>query len=301
MATHKVPQDVETDDKLVGFLSLKQFIFTILGLGFGYLTFLFFTQVHPITALIWIPPSIICFVLGLYQRKDQPVEVYLASALRFYLKPHKRIWSLEGYEERVIVTAPPKIEHHYTKNFNSEEATSRLSNLSRLMDSRGWATKLTSDWQNPQLATVAASERLVQPSQAQNSGVDIQAYTQPVDVMDEQASAVAQDFQSRLDQTDSSAKQHALQTLQQARQSTTSDDVQASDDTGMTPPTFQKYPAMHQKIVAPGGKDEAPKEQKHVKPVEKSKSSEHTTKTVHQTPSPKQHTSDDGIVEINLH
>ena len=137
MATHKVPQDVEAEDKLLGPLSLKQFIFTILGLGFGYLAFVFATKIHILLALIWLPPMIVFFVLGLYQRKDQPVEVYLASALRFYLKPHKRKWSQDGYEERVIITAPPKIEHNYTKNFTSEEATSRLSSLSRMMDSRG--------------------------------------------------------------------------------------------------------------------------------------------------------------------
>ena len=48
MATHKVPQDVEAEDKLVGFLSLKQFIFVIFGIAFGWLTFFFATKVHPL-------------------------------------------------------------------------------------------------------------------------------------------------------------------------------------------------------------------------------------------------------------
>lgn len=300
MATHKVPQDVEAEDKLVGFLSLKQFIFTVLGLGFGYLTFFFFTKIHPLTALIWIPPAIICFVLGLYQRKDQPVEVYLASALRFYLKPHKRKWSLEGYEERVIITAPPKIEHHYTKNFNSEEATSRLSNLSRLMDSRGWATKLTSDWQNPQLATVAASERLVQPAQLQPAGIDPLAYVQPVDMMDEQSSVVAQDFQARLVQNENTTKQHAMATLQQARQSATTTVTQSGDDTGITPPKFQKYPAMHQKVVAPAAEKDAVTKPEKVEPKQETpKPAEKPA--VHRSSKHKEHTSEDGTVEISLH
>src|SRR5690242_5343813 len=100
MATHKVPQDVEADDKLVGFLSLKQFIFVILGIAFGWFTFVFATQIHPIAAIIWVPPTAAFLILGLYQRKDQPVEVFLASAMRFYLKPHTRKWDQEGYEER---------------------------------------------------------------------------------------------------------------------------------------------------------------------------------------------------------
>src|SRR4051812_5890085 len=120
MATHKVPQDVEAEDKLIGFLSLKQFIFVILGLVSGWIGFVFATKVYPLTVIIWIPPTAIFLILGLYQRKDQPVEVYLASALRFHLKPRTRIWDQEGYEERVIITAPPKYEKHYTKDFSSE-------------------------------------------------------------------------------------------------------------------------------------------------------------------------------------
>jgi hypothetical protein len=305
MATHKVPQDVEAEDKLLGPLSLKQFIFTILGLGFGYLTFVFATKIHILLALIWIPPMIVFFVLGLYQRKDQPVEVYLASALRFYLKPHKRKWSQDGYEERVVITAPPKIEHNYTKNFTSEEATSRLSSLSRMMDSRGWASKLSTDWQNPQLATAAASDRLVQPSDVSQGRVDPQTYVQPVDVMDEQSSLVAQDFQAKISQTESSTKQHALQVLQQARQDAPDPDDSSDTIEPVEQPTYQKYPDMHQKIVQP--EPTAPTEQpisetqpQQPEPVP-TPQPETKAESLPQTEPEATTTNDDGSVEIRLH
>ena len=293
MATHKVPQDVEAEDKLVAFLSLKQFILTVLGLGFSYLTFFFFVRVHPITSIIWMPFALVCLVLGLYQRKDQPVEVFLASAIRYFLKPRTRLWNQEGYEERVIITAPPKVEHHYTKGFSSDEATSRLGNLSRLMDSRGWTTKLVADFQNPQLATAASSDRLVQPSDiGAVRGIDPQAYVQPADVMDEDSSVVAKEFQSRIDQTDSSAKQHALQVLQQA-QATSSDDAATAtnsntptpaDETVQAAPTYRQYPTMHQKVVQPvKAQDPAP------------------ASAAPSPPSPSQNKDLDEEVEISLH
>lgn len=294
MATHKVPQDVEAEDKLLGPLSLKQFIFTILGLGFGYLTFFFATKVHVVIAIIWIPPTIVCFVLGLYQRKDQPVEVYLASALRFYLKQRKRKWSQDGYEERVVITAPPKIEHNYTKGFTGEEAVSRLGSLSRMMDSRGWASKLSTDWQNPQLATVAASDRLVQPSDIRSAGIDPSAYTQPVDVMDEGSSLVAQDFQARISQTDNSAKQHALQVMQQAQQDSGSDDLAVATEPVLTP-QYEKYPDMHQKVVQPGTTEAVPA----AAPVEVAQNPISTEQSEPASaPAP---TDNDGSVEIKLH
>lgn len=252
MATHKVPQDVETDDKLVGFLSLKQFIFVILGLGFGYLMFFFSTKIQIFTGIIWFPPMAICLVLGLYQRKDQPVEVYLASAIRFYLKPHKRKWNQEGYEERVVITAPPKIEKHYTKDFSGEEATNRLGNLSRMMDSRGWASKMVTEWQNPQFATAAAGDRLLQPTDlAIPSGINPQTYAQPVDVMDEASSIVAKDFNAKINQTDTNTRAHAMQVMQQARNTPESTPAPSVSDEGIQAPKFRPAPTMRQKTIAP--------------------------------------------------
>lgn len=217
MATHKVPQDVEAEDKLVGFLSLKQFIFTILGLGFGYLVFFFFTKVHPLSAIIWLPPMIICLVLGLYQRKDQPVEVFLASALQFYLKPHKRLWSQEGYEERVIVTAPPIIHKQYTKGFTQADVDSHLNNLSSLMDTRGWASKQVADWQNPAMAAAADSDRLLQLGELAVEPQPI-SYTQPVDVMDETTSPIARQMQAGIDQAAAQTQHQAVMHMQHAVQ-----------------------------------------------------------------------------------
>lgn len=303
MATHKVPQDVEADDKLVGFLSLKQFIFTVLGLGFGYLAFFFSTKIQVLTGIIWLPPTIVCLVLGLYQRKDQPVEVYLASALRFYLKPHKRKWNQEGYEERVVITAPPKIEKHYTKDFDSEEATSRLGNLSRMMDSRGWASKMVTDWQNPQFATAAASDRLVQPADlSQQTGINPQAYMQPVDVMDETSSVVAKDFDEKVPQTHANAIQHGLATLQQARDEEAAHTQTPEVSTPEATPHFQPTPTMRQKVITPIQTPEEPATQPKVTTtIDNAQTPKQTPQTPKTQAEPVPVLDEDGSVEISLH
>lgn len=293
MATHKVPQDVEADDKLVGFLSLKQFIFVVLGLGFGYLMFFFSTKIHPLLGIIWFPPTGVFLILGLYQRHDQPVEVYLASALRFYFKPRKRIWDQEGFEERVIITAPPKIERHYTKNFTGDEAVHRLGNLSRLMDSRGWASKLATDWQNPALATAAASDdRLVNPTDIGSAqGFNIDAYNQPVDMMDELSSPVARTTTARVNEGATDAKRHALEVLEAARRT-----QGASEDGGtheIKQPNYQVAPTgMQQAVINP-----LPAQQ--VTPPMSTPTEDNSPANVPQPPKP--HTTDDGSVEISLH
>lgn len=140
MAQHKVPQDVETADKLVGFLSLKQFLFVLAGCGLGFIAFNF-AKVNIFLGIPFLPPIIVFFVLGLYQRKDQPVEVFLAAWLRFKLNPKTRIWNQEGYEQRVIVTAPKKEVIDYTKGLSKSDVYNRFSGLSSTLDTRGWSAK----------------------------------------------------------------------------------------------------------------------------------------------------------------
>ncbi len=294
MATHAVPQDVEADDKLIGFLSLKQFIFTVIGLGFGYLTFFFFTKVHPLAAIAWLPFTIVFLVLGLYQRKDQPAEVFLVSALGFYLKPKKRIWSQDGYEERVSIIAPPVVEKHYTKDFTGEEARGRLSNLSLMMDSRGWASKRVTDWQNPQMASVAAqSDRIVTPTEVASAQVpDPVQFSQPADPYDDR-SLVGQQFETKIDAADSATHQQAIQGMQQAFQ-------QASSSSSDTPPTTPTQPLNNPVITentpivaAPSVTTEDSIKPSELKP--KTSKAEQTDKL--DIP----HETEDGSIEIQLH
>lgn len=306
MATHMVPQDVEAEDKLVGFLSLKQFIMTVLGIGFGYLTFFFFTKIHPLAALIWLPPTLVFFVLGLYQRKDQPIEVFLASALTFYFKPRKRKWDQEGHEEQVIITAPPVVEHHYTKDFTGAEAASRLQSLSTMMDSRGWASKRHADWQNPQLATAAESEnRLVQPAEAPGQMAFQQNYMQPADVMDESSSLVARDFEHKITQADTSAISRAMQVMELAK-----NDALSTEENIVLPEKHRSD--IHQRVIQP--LNNSPESRASTTPAQAESSPEAPIKTpAKPTPrpkatttkadssTPKEHITEDGSVEISLH
>lgn len=144
MATYKVPQDVEAEDKLIAFLSLKQFIFVIVMIASLWMCWVL-GRVNILLGIIPLPIALVSGVLGLYQRKDQPVETFLASWLQFKFKPRTRAWDQEGLEEHVIINAPKIIEHQYTKGFTREQVSSHLNQLSSMLDSRGWASKHSFD------------------------------------------------------------------------------------------------------------------------------------------------------------
>lgn len=140
MATYKVPQDVEAEDKLIGFLSLKQFIFVLVMIGALWMCWVL-AKVNILFGIVPLPIAFVSGILGLYQRKDQPVEVYLASWLRFKTKPRIRKWDQEGLAEHVIITVPKQVIKTYTNGLNQQQVASRLNQLSALMDTRGWASK----------------------------------------------------------------------------------------------------------------------------------------------------------------
>lgn len=140
MAVYKVPQDVEADDKLIGPFSFRQFIYLIIvavaiALGWG----LF--KLFPPLAIIPLPVILLFGALALPLRKDQPMEIYLAAVVSFYLKPRKRLWRADGIQSLVEITAPKTVEVQRTKNLSQSEAERRLSYLADIVDTGGWAIR----------------------------------------------------------------------------------------------------------------------------------------------------------------
>lgn len=140
MATYKVPQDVEADDKLIGPFSFRQFIYLlIVAMGIGLAWGL--SQLFIGLAIIPLPLIIFFGALALPLRKDQPMEIYLAALVSFYLKPHMRKWDPEGVESLIEITAPKVVEERRTKDLSQDEAVRRLSYLADVVDSQGWAIR----------------------------------------------------------------------------------------------------------------------------------------------------------------
>lgn len=140
MATYKVPQDVEADDKLLGPFTFRQFIYLMIVFGSGMLAVALF-QLFPLLAVIPLPFMIFFGLLALPLKKDQPMETYLAALLSFYTKPNKRYWLPGQSESTILITAPKQVEASRARDLSSEEASHRLSFLAEIVDSEGHAIK----------------------------------------------------------------------------------------------------------------------------------------------------------------
>ncbi len=89
----QVPQFIETEDKIIGPLSLRQFI--IVGVGFGFSALLYFI----LQTWLWLILSIV--VLGaaggiaFVKIEGRPLGKVILSALHFYWNPQTYVWQPE--------------------------------------------------------------------------------------------------------------------------------------------------------------------------------------------------------------
>jgi len=197
MASYKVPQDVEADDKLIGPFSFRQFIYLIIvaaAIAIGY----FLSRLFIGLAIIPLPIILFFGALALPLRKDQPMETYLAAIVSFYLKPHKRLWDPDGQQSLIeIVALKNSSDQPQLKNISQGEADRRFSYLANIVDSQGWAVRGVSG----------------APNSAMNTDVFYEAQ-QAEDILDE-STRTSHMIDSQLDHAAAKHKEELIARMQQ--------------------------------------------------------------------------------------
>ena len=225
MAVYKVIQDIEAEDRLVGPLTLKGFIYAMIA---GALAFICVRlamagslgDVRWGVIVILLPPIILFGILAGPFGRDQPTEVWLLSHVKFFLQNRKRVWDQSGPSYSVIITAPKKIEKILTKNLSQIEVKSRLKALAATLDSRGWALKNVDVNSTPPgfFQTVdSSSERLISPSSVMQPApvVDIHAED---DILDSGSNAKARHFKEAVQRAEIQRRRELLANFNAARQ-----------------------------------------------------------------------------------
>ncbi len=255
MATYKVLQDIEAEDKLLGPLTLKQFIFAVITLVFVFIAFIF-AKITIFLAIPWLIPIAFFGFMASPIGRDQPNDVWLAARIRFMTMPRKRVWNQSGIIELVTITAPKVIQHQFTNNLNQNEVRSRLSALASTMDSRGWAVKnVNVNLSAPSVVSVDdTSDRLISLSAIPQNTPTIETdVTASDDVLDPMSNMVAQRFDTQL----KADQQKHIDNLRKQAQSGKVEPAQAIDYTFITDapaaPTLpaQGYATFASQVIAP--------------------------------------------------
>lgn len=135
---YQVPQFIDVEDKIVGPLTLKQFVYIAGGAG---MCFVVYTYTPLIVALILIAIiAPLSLALAFYKINNKPFIDFLESAFMFYTRQNLYIWKKE---QKKIVKAD-EIAKDQNKVFVPRLSDSKLKEMSWSLDVNENLNPLTS-------------------------------------------------------------------------------------------------------------------------------------------------------------
>ncbi len=127
----QVPQNIDLEDKIIGPLTLKQFIILLVGGMFDYMFYTFFST--GLFIILAIPTTLFTLALVFAKVQEEPFPKFLASLTLFALKPKILTWGK---------TPKPKIiENKKAKKKKAIQKVAKgsdIERLSRIIDTQGW-------------------------------------------------------------------------------------------------------------------------------------------------------------------
>ena len=206
MGQYKVPQNVEAEDKILGPLTLKQFIYAIIGVMWGMVCFFLFRRVIPIMLVLGLPVVTLFLLLAFFTRDGQNFEQLLIAMVGYFANPRRRRWIKEDVVEAFHVEAAP-IAVEQTQR-NPAEVRSQLEHIASMVDSRGWenhsVTPMTTIG-HPPVITPASTPTVMTTEPAASE-----------DILDLQNSPLALNLSELINNAASDVRQEAIEQMKTA-------------------------------------------------------------------------------------
>lgn len=125
---YQVPQFIEIEDKIIGPLTIKQFVYLVGGAG---MSFIFYTFLPIYIAILLIAVIVpLSVALAFYKINNKPFIDFLESAFIFYTKQNLYIWKKEEKKIEEKKTEAREDEQIYVPRLSD----SKLKELSWTLD-----------------------------------------------------------------------------------------------------------------------------------------------------------------------
>lgn len=222
MGEYKVPQNVETEDKILGPLSVKQFIYVIIAVMWGFLMWRIFSFSIIVALIFAFPVTGFFLLLGFGSREGVPFEDYMVAFFRFLMVPRTRTWIKDDKKE-VIVKDIEKPKENLEKD--KTVSVGQLKQLASIIDTRGNFKDPSVQLHDGDNDALVYAQRIIGPQQVgaeENNGNTIDTahrlITPKDDVLDEtskRATAVGQLLESAKKDSRQNAATQVKQALRQ--------------------------------------------------------------------------------------
>lgn len=131
----QVPQNIDLEDKIIGPLTLKQFIILVVG---GMIDYIWYTLFDAgLFILFFIPTTLLALALVFAKVQDQPFPKFLGSLALFVLKPKILTWGKTPPLQ--IVEFQKKAKEQIVHPKQSTE--SQIQKLAVIIDTQGWGAE----------------------------------------------------------------------------------------------------------------------------------------------------------------
>jgi hypothetical protein len=146
---YKVPQHVDIEDKVVGSLTIRQFLIVLVGVAF--IGLFKIILVGPLAIFFWPITIVIGGIFGAVafaKYGDQNMEVFLLSAIKTFTNPRKRIWQKEPYRPTANDQRPTTTKTEASpaeSRVSITQAHDDLEKLAEVVDSGGYSTLATNE------------------------------------------------------------------------------------------------------------------------------------------------------------
>ncbi len=130
----KVPQKIDIEDKILGPLSMVQFVYAVLGGGAGYIAIS--SLPSPINWVLALPIFILTFCICFVKVNGRSFGQFLKNAMAYAANPKTRLWHKSENNVRVEIYQP-KVERVADPYANKRYSRADIEKLASVIDKRG--------------------------------------------------------------------------------------------------------------------------------------------------------------------
>lgn len=125
---YQVPQFIEIEDKIIGALTIKQFVYLVGGAG---MAFIVYTYINFYIAIILIAGIVgLSVALAFYKINNKPFIDFLESAFLYYTKQNLYLWKKQPKE----IVSTSKADETNNQVYVPRLSDSKLKELSWTLD-----------------------------------------------------------------------------------------------------------------------------------------------------------------------
>lgn len=219
MSQYKVPQNVETEDKILGPLSVKQFIYVVIGILWAFLMWRLFSFAIIVAVIFAFPVTGFFLLLGFGKREGVAFEDYVVAFIRYLTVPRKRQWIKDDSKEVIVEDEKPTDQPELR---NKNVSVGELKHLANIIDTRGNYKDPSISLPDDNNAATVYAQRIIGPAQvggavaASEAGViNSQTATTNDDVLDAHNPRQAQ-VNQMLQTAEQQVKKAAVEQMNQA-------------------------------------------------------------------------------------